>query len=308
MKIAQILIAAAACVAFAAEEVSAVPKCTVAPSPSATSAPSKTPAPSSGAPSKTPAPSSGAPSKTPAPSSGAPSKTPAPSSGAPSKTPAPSAPGNTTAPSTGGFAKYLDEAKFKELFPSAIPLYTFSGLVDAASKYPEFANTGDELDDKRELAAFLAQTSHECDHYKAAEEYAKDTYPETQYCNPKEIPCTAGKRYHGRGPIQLSWNYNYKNAGDALGVDLLNNPELVGTDKSITWQTALWYWMTPQAGKIIHDVVAEDFGESTKIINGQLECGPDAVAKKNEEQRIEYYKKVCATLGIEPVEKMSCNA
>ncbi|TMW57795.1 hypothetical protein Poli38472_014398 [Pythium oligandrum] len=231
----------------------------------------------------------------------APAVTPAPAP-VPAVNPAPA----PTVASGSGFSKYLTEAKFKELFPESIDLYTFAGLVDAAKKYPTFANTGNEVNDKRELAAFLAQTSHECDHYKAAEEYAKDTFPETQYCDPKTIPCAAGHRYHGRGPIQLSWNYNYKAAGDALGVDLLNKPELVGTDKTVTWQTALWYWMTPQGGKgVIHDIVAGDFAQSTNIINGGLECG--GPSKANEQQRIEYYKKICSALGVEPVAKVSCN-
>ena len=51
--------------------------------------------------------------------------------------------------------------------------------------------------------------------------------------------CPAGQSaYHGRGPIQLSWNYNYKAAGDALGVDLLRNPWLVQNDSVIAWKTA----------------------------------------------------------------------
>ncbi|TMW57801.1 hypothetical protein Poli38472_014404 [Pythium oligandrum] len=308
---------------------SSTPAVTPAPSSVApTTEPTETPDASSAAPSATPVASSAAPSATPVASSvapttapsatpvassvaptTAPSATPAPSSAAPTTAPSTTPAPSSGAPSTGGFSSYLDEAKFKELFPESIDLYTFAGLVDAAKKYPTFANTGNEVNDKRELAAFLAQTSHECDHYKAAEEYAKDKFPETQYCDPKTIPCAAGHRYHGRGPIQLSWNYNYKAAGDALGVDLLNKPELVGTDKTITWQTALWYWMTPQGGKgIIHDVVAKDdgFAQSTDIINGGLECG--GPNQSNELQRIEYYKKICTKLGVEPVSKMSCNA
>ncbi|GLE00612.1 hypothetical protein PINS_up009369 [Pythium insidiosum] len=219
---------------------------------------------------------------------------------------------NTTSLRAGGLSSYFSNAQFREVFPQAHALYTFDGLVAAAAKYPSFANSGDATADKRELAAFLAQTSHESDHFKATEEYAKDQFPETQYCDKSNgVPCAVGKRYHGRGPIQLSWNYNYNAAGKALGVDLLNQPELVSTDKSVTWQTALWYWMTPQrGGRVIHDVVAKDdgFAQSTDIINGALECGAAATAKNNEKQRIEYYKSMCAKLGVEPVKKMSCNA
>lgn len=35
-----------------------------------------------------------------------------------------------------------------------------------------------------------------------------------------------GKNYLGRGLPQITHNYNYKNVGDGIGVDLLNNPEL----------------------------------------------------------------------------------
>ncbi|KAI9916499.1 hypothetical protein PsorP6_017986 [Peronosclerospora sorghi] len=164
------------------------------------------------------------------------------------------------------------------MFPEALELYNFNGLVTAANKYPQFANTGNDDNDKRELAAFLAQTAHESDNFKAAEEYARQSYSVWQYCDNSTYPCAPGRRYHGRGPIQLSWNYNYFNAGQALGINLLDNPDIVASDTEVTWMTALWYWMTPQGGNVIHAVVAgmNGFAESTRIINGGLECGPNA--------------------------------
>ena len=45
----------------------------------------------------------------------------------------------------------------------------------------------------------------------------------------------ANRLFFGRGPIQLSWNYNYIDAGNALGVDLCANPELVATDAAVAW-------------------------------------------------------------------------
>ncbi len=57
--------------------------------------------------------------------------------------------------------------------------------------------------------------------------------------------CPAGPpAYHGRGPIQLSWNVDYKAAGDALGIDLLNNPDRVKHEATTACQTAVWYWTT----------------------------------------------------------------
>lgn len=214
----------------------------------------------------------------------------------------------TAAPTTTSFARFFDQERFHEMFPDAVELYNFDGLVNAANKYTTFANTGNDTNDKRELAAFLAQTAHESDNFKAAEEYARNTYTVWQYCDNTTYPCAPGKRYHGRGPIQLSWNYNYFNAGEALGIDLLNNPDIVANDTAVTWMTALWYWMTPQGGRVIHDVVAgvNGFAESTDIINGALECGGPNQA--NEKQRITYFTKMCAALDVQPLGNTSCNA
>ena len=52
-----------------------------------------------------------------------------------------------------------------------------------------------------------------------------------------------GKGYYGRGPLQISWNFNYGPAGESIGFDGLNEPETVATDNVISFKTALWFWM-----------------------------------------------------------------
>lgn len=47
--------------------------------------------------------------------------------------------------------------------------------------------------------------------------------------------------YYGRGYIQLTWDYNYRAAGQAMGVDLLNNPDLA-MDPAYAARTLAWYW------------------------------------------------------------------
>ncbi|RHY78061.1 hypothetical protein DYB30_012633 [Aphanomyces astaci] len=54
-----------------------------------------------------------------------------------------------------------------------------------------------------------------------------------------EYPCAAGKQYFGRGPIQLSWNYNYEDFGKAVNLDLVVSPELVATDYDLVWWMVL---------------------------------------------------------------------
>ncbi|KAE8884236.1 hypothetical protein PF005_g5739 [Phytophthora fragariae] len=234
------------------------------------------------------------------------SATPSSSSGSGTSATA-STSGSSSQPS---FARFFDQTRFHAMFPNAVSLYNFDGLVNAVNKYTAFANTGNSDNDKRELAAFLAQTAHESDSFQATEEYAWNTYSVWQYCDNSTIACAPGRRYHGRGPIQLSWNYNYDQAGKALGIDLLDNPDIVASDTDVAWMTALWYWMTPQGSRAIHDVVADKngFAEATKIINGALECGPNAPNKANEQQRIEYYTKMCEELDVQPLGSSSCNA
>jgi len=82
----------------------------------------------------------------------------------------------------------------------------------------------------KELAAFMAQMAHESGNFRYAEELGggKDYY-------------SGGKRYKGRGYIQITHDYNYKKYGDRLGVDLVNNPEMAA-QPDIAAKIALEYW------------------------------------------------------------------
>jgi putative chitinase len=50
-----------------------------------------------------------------------------------------------------------------------------------------------------------------------------------------------GWRYRGRGPGQLTGADNYAACGDALGLDLVGNPDLVA-DPAIGCQAFGWFW------------------------------------------------------------------
>ncbi|KAL0413873.1 UNVERIFIED_CONTAM: Chitinase 6 [Sesamum radiatum] len=95
--------------------------------------------------------------------------------------------------------------------------------------------------------------------------------PSKDYCDESntQYPCAANKGYYGRGPIQLSWNFNYGPAGNSIGFDGLNNPEIVATDRDISFRTTVWYWMNN-----CHDpiVFGQGFGATIRAINGPLEC------------------------------------
>ena len=196
----------------------------------------------------------------------------------------------------------LSEAQFTAMFPNRNSFYTYAGLTDAMAKFPAFAGTGDEQTRKRELAAFLANINHESGGLVHVEEINQAAWG--NYCDAGQpYGCPAGQTaYHGRGPIQLSWNTNYKAAGDALGLDLLNQPDLVRDDPSVAWQTALWFWMTQTgAGRMTaHSAITGGggFGETIRTINGALECGGGNPAQV--QARVEAYQRFAADLGVDP--------
>lgn len=208
-------------------------------------------------------------------------------------------------PNSGSFV--VSEQLFSQLFPVRDPLYTYAGLASAASAYEGFAKTGSIETQKREAAAFLANIAHESGNLKYTREIDMTKWDD--YCNNGtalgngfSASCIkSGKKfqYFGRGPIQLSWNYNYLTAGEALGIDLINDPDRVATDATVAWKTAIWFWMTQTGpGSIApHNamITGAGFGETIRSINGALECDgkrPDIVSV-----RVGYYERFVQVLG-----------
>ena len=136
-----------------------------------------------------------------------------------------------------------------------------------------------------ELAQFLAQTAHESHNFKSMVEYGgsldfkkyepkfvkdKKTGKLTQV-NPKaktlgNTKVGDGARYKGRGYIQLTGRYNYKKAGQALGLPLEEKPELVEKPE-VAAKVAIWFWQNRVQPKV------DDFYDtraSTKPINPGL--------------------------------------
>ncbi|MFI9324200.1 glycoside hydrolase family 19 protein [Kitasatospora aureofaciens] len=222
----------------------------------------------------------------------------------------PTGPGPTPTPTRttdpGGFP--VGQAQFDQMFPNRNPFYTYQGLLDATSAYPGFAATGSDTVRRQEAAAFLANVSHETGGLLYVVEQNTSNYP--HYCDTSQpYGCPAGQAvYYGRGPIQLSWNFNYKAAGDALGLDLLNHPDLVQTDPAVAWKTGLWYWNTQNGPGTMtaHDAMVNGrgFGETIRSINGALECNGNNTAQM--QHRISLYQDFVEILGTVPGGNLSC--
>ncbi|CAL9116653.1 unnamed protein product [Musa acuminata var. zebrina] len=237
----------------------------------------------------------------------------------------------------GSVASIISSSLFEQMLKhrndAACPgkgFYTYNAFIAAANSFSGFGTTGDDATKKREIAAFLAQTSHETTGgwatapdgpYAWGYCFVQEQNPSSDYCvASSQWPCAAGKKYYGRGPIQISFNYNYGPAGRAIGSDLLNNPDLVATDATISFKTALWFWMTPQSPKpSCHDVITGSwtpsnadraagrlpgYGVTTNIINGGLECGKGYDARVAD--RIGFYKRYCDLLGVSYGDNLDC--
>ncbi|MGW2849341.1 glycoside hydrolase family 19 protein, partial [Streptomyces sp. NPDC001274] len=210
---------------------------------------------------------------------------------------------------TGGVSDFVvSEAQFDAIFPDRNPFYTYQGLIDALHAYPRFANTGTPTTRAQEAAAFLTHADFESVGLRYVKEINEDNYwRKCDYSQP--YGCPAGqKAYYGRGPIMFSWNFNYKAAGDALGLDLLNNPWLVEQDPSVAWQTALWYWNTQNGPGTMtsHEAMVggAGFGETIRSLNGALECdggNPASVAA-----RVAGYERITGVLGAAPGSRLGC--
>ena len=138
-----------------------------------------------------------------------------------------------------------------------------------------------------ELKQFLAQTAHETGNFTHLSELGGDRYLMRKYdrkYNPAKakvlgnIKVGDGVRYKGRGYIQLTGRYNYKKAGEALGLPLEQQPELAERP-DVAAKIALWFWSNRVQPRVqdYHDTA-----QATKPINPAL---------KGLQARQQYYDK-----------------
>ena len=93
-----------------------------------------------------------------------------------------------------------------------------------------------------------------------------------------------GHTFMGRGLIQLTGRSNYDHCGQALNLDLLNQPELLEIPINAC-RSAGWFWRRHGLNELAD---AGQFNDITKAING---------AHTAEAERVGYYKAALAALG-----------
>lgn len=95
--------------------------------------------------------------------------------------------------------------------------------------------------------------------------------------------------YYGRGHVQLTWKNNYQKFGDLIGIDLVNNPDLVlRSDISLF---ILLYGMKHGSftGKSLNNYCRDgvtDFINARRVINGTDKAVQIATLAKSWERQI----------------------
>ena len=84
-----------------------------------------------------------------------------------------------------------------------------------------------------------------------------------------------GWKFHGRGLIQLTGRENYANCGSGIGVDLIDNPDLLLTPQYAVL-SAGWFWNRKQLNLLAD---TQEYGVMTRRINGGLTGLDERIAK-----------------------------
>ena len=124
-----------------------------------------------------------------------------------------------------------------------------------------------EIDTSDRIAAFIAQVAHESGELRYVRELASGAAYEGR-CDIGNTQPGDGKRFKGRGLLQITGRANYRDASRYFFNDdtLLDAPEMLETP-TLAARSAGWFWWT-RALNPIADV--RDFQRITRKINGGL--------------------------------------
>ncbi len=157
-------------------------------------------------------------------------------------------------------------ADLQQLMSSA-PSATLAAVIEPLN----LTCTEFSINTPRRIAAFLSQLAHESGELRWLNEIWGPTEAQRRYEPPSKLATALGntqpgdgKRYRGRGPIQLTGRANYRLAGKALALPLEDNPDIVATP-AIGIRVAGWFWNS----KNLNDLADQNnYLGITRRING----------------------------------------
>lgn len=152
------------------------------------------------------------------------------------------------------------------LLPAAKRATLLPFLTDAVNEFG--------IDRPARAAAFLAQLAHESAQFRFMEEIWGPTAAQRRYEPPGKLAGDLGntdtgdgRRFKGRGPIQITGRANYRRFGDLLGLDLVSAPEQAALPE-VAFRIAGLYWSKKGLNELADRVTADAFREITRRING----------------------------------------
>ena len=122
---------------------------------------------------------------------------------------------------------------------------------------------------QKRAAAFIAEVGHESGQLRWVREIWGPTDAQRGYEGRKDLGNTQpgdGSKYRGRGLIQITGRANYAACGEALGLNLITQPDLLELPQHAA-MSAAWFWKQ----KGLNDLADRDqFNTITRRINGGL--------------------------------------
>ena len=126
--------------------------------------------------------------------------------------------------------------------------------------------TKNGITSKNEVAAFLSQIATETGDLKWLEEIASGA----SYEGRRDLGNTQpgdGRRFKGRGLIQLTGRANYERFAKYIGrPEIMQNPQLVSQDPTLAVQSAIFYWNTRKG--LREAAQRGDIDKVSRLVNG----------------------------------------
>ena len=149
-----------------------------------------------------------------------------------------------------------------------------------------------EINTPIRLAAFLGQVGHESGGLRFLAEIWGPTPQQLRYEPPTPLARNLGntqpgdgRRYKGRGLIQITGRSNYRQMADWLRIDLVARPELLETPDLAVRSACVW-WHSRRLNDLA-DINTEDaYRRITRTINGGLNGWEDRLRRWREAQKI----------------------
>jgi predicted chitinase len=172
----------------------------------------------------------------------------------------------------------ITDHQIRQMMPNA------GARLDAHLPFINAAIEEGRINTPRRIAAFMAQLAHESGEYRYMEELA-DGWAYEGRADLGNTEPGDGQKYKGHGPIQITGRANHRAAGEALGLDLINNPTLL-TLPAYGTRSAVWFWNSRNLSPLAD---CDWFKTITRRINGGFNGLSD---------RRQYWDRIRALLGL----------